>query len=186
MGMKVVIDTNVLLVANGKHENISYACVVECITRLQKLQKTGIVVIDDGGRILKEYHNKTKPNQPKGVGDVFLKWLLNNKGDLRRVCQVGITETTQDCFEEFPIPQNQNGFDPPDRKFVATSNAHPEKPEVWQASDCKWLEWQAILRNTGIHIEFLCLQDVCRYYAAKFPDKPTPVLCKLPDGGSSK
>lgn len=59
-----VIDTNVLLVANGSHSDVSEACRTECITRLRDQQKS-ITVIDNKGRILREYQNKTRPNQPK-------------------------------------------------------------------------------------------------------------------------
>ncbi len=80
--MKAVIDTNVLLVANRQHEEVSPGCVIECVRRLQAMEKTGVTVIDDGFRILGEYQHKTRLNPPKGVGDVFLKWLLR---DIMRV-----------------------------------------------------------------------------------------------------
>ena len=89
--MKAVIDTNVLLVANGRHDDVSPDCVIECTRRLQALQQQGVVVIDDAHRIVGEYRHKTSPNSPKGVGDVFLKWLLQNSCSLR-VEQVSLNE----------------------------------------------------------------------------------------------
>lgn len=53
--MKAVIDTNVLLVANGLHGDISPDCVIQCINSLLALQERGVIVIDDGFRILGEY-----------------------------------------------------------------------------------------------------------------------------------
>lgn len=103
----VVIDTNVLLIANGSHQDVSPSCRVECITRLLAHQKSGVVVIDDAFRILKEYQHKTKPNQPKGVGDAFLKWLLQNAANGKRVHRVAIIETASDEFAEFPDPALQ-------------------------------------------------------------------------------
>ena len=50
--MRAVIDTNVLLVANGQHVDVSEGCVIECVKRLQTMQKAGITVIDDDYRIL--------------------------------------------------------------------------------------------------------------------------------------
>ena len=64
-----VIDTNVLLVANGSHADVSPQCRMACVSRLLAHQQAGVVVIDDAYRILGEYQNKTRPNQPKGVGD---------------------------------------------------------------------------------------------------------------------
>ena len=74
-----VIDTNVLLVANNKHQGVSRGCVLTSVQRLQQMQLGGVVVIDDSWRIIREYQRDTSPNQPKGVGDVFLKWLLRNR-----------------------------------------------------------------------------------------------------------
>lgn len=58
--MKAVIDTNVLLVANGQHADVSEDCVIACVTRLQSIQQSGVVVIDDGYRLVGEYRHKTK------------------------------------------------------------------------------------------------------------------------------
>lgn len=45
---RAVIDTNVLLVANEQHPDVSPDYVIECVNRLQAMQKTGVTVIDDG------------------------------------------------------------------------------------------------------------------------------------------
>jgi hypothetical protein len=99
----VVIDTNVLLVANGSHADVSPQCRQACVERLLARQREGVVVIDDAYRILREYQNKTQPNQPKGVGDVFLKWLLQNVANGQRVHQVSITETGTNEYAELRL-----------------------------------------------------------------------------------
>jgi hypothetical protein len=174
--MKVVIDTNVLLVANGQHADISTDCVTECVYRLLAIEKTGVVVIDESFLILGEYQQKTRLNPPKGVGDVFLKWLLRQVGNATWVEQVKLTETAENCFVEFPDPTLELAFDAPDRKFAAVAYAHPDKPHIWQAADCKWLDWTGALQKKGVHVEFLCLDDACDFYRNKFPNKPLPVL----------
>lgn len=174
--MKAVIDTNVLLVANGQHAEVSADCVTTCVQRLQAMQQAGVTVVDDGYRILGEYQHKTQLNPPKGVGDVFLKWLLRHAGNPGRVEQVPLTETASDCFVEFPDPVLEPAFDAPDRKFAAVAHAHPGKPPVWQAADCKWLDWWPALQVKGVMVEFLCPEDACRFYRKKFPLKPVPVL----------
>lgn len=172
----VVIDTNVLLVANGSHQNVSVLCRAECVTRLQARQRSGIVVIDDAFRILKEYQQKTRPNQPKGVGDVFLKWLLQNAANRQRVHQVPLTETAPKEFAEFPDSALQPQFDASDRVFAAAAHVHPDKPPIWQAADCKWLAWWPQLDAHGVKVEFLCPADVQQVYASKFPKRPVPDL----------
>lgn len=174
--MMAVIDTNVLLVANDQHEGVSPECVLECINRLERIQKTGMVVIDDDWHIVDEYLNKTRLKPPKGVGDVFLKWLLRNQSNPQRVHQVSITKTVRDTFAEFPVPALQARFDPSDRKFPTVANAHPDKPPNWQATDCKWLDWWLALNHAGITVEFLCAADIRGFYQTKFSDKPAPAL----------
>lgn len=173
--MKAVIDTNVLLVANGQHADVSPDCVAECVRRLQDMQISGVAVVDDGYRILGEYLHKTQLSPPKGVGDVFLKWLLRQSGTLR-VEQVSLTESPANCFAEFPDPALEPLFDAPDRKFAAVAHAHPEKPPIWQAADCKWLDWWPALKAKGVFVEFLCPSDACAFYHRKFPAKPVPEL----------
>lgn len=172
--MKAVVDTNVLLVANGQHPDISEACVQACIDRLQALQASGVVVIDDAYHILGEYQHKTSLAPPKGVGDIFLKWLLRNAGNPAHVEVVSITETAADRYAEFPDDALQDRFDAPDRKFPATANAHPEKPPIWQAADCKWLDWWPTLALHGVRVEFLCAEDALRFYRNKFPNQKAP------------
>lgn len=174
--MKAVIDTNVLLVANGQHADMSAAGVSECVRRLQTMQAGGTVVIDDGYRIVGEYLHKSRPNAQKGAGDVFLKWLLQNTSNSGRVDSVSLTELAPNHYAEFPDPALAPQFDAPDRKFAAVAHAHPDKPPVWQAADSKWLDWWPALAAKGVRVDFLCPEDACRFYAKKFPNKPPPQL----------
>lgn len=173
---EVVIDTNVLLVASQRHGGVSPECVLSCVDRLQRVQRSEQVVIDDGFRILREYQNKLDPNRGKGVGEAFLKWLLQNHANRRRVLQVTLTEQAPNDFVEFPDPGLATEFDPPDRKFVAVAHSHPQKPPVLQATDSKWLRWHPRLQTHGVRVEFLCPQDVCRFFEARFPGEPVPAL----------
>jgi len=174
--MKVVIDTNVLLVADKQHGDITDTCLSNCVTKLLELQVRGHVVIDDGYRIIGEYQNKLDANHGKNMGAAFLKWLLQNQANPRHVERIRITETSANHFEEFPSPELELEFDPPDCKFIAVANAHPQKPTIWQAADSKWLNWWPMLQVYGIQVEFLCSEDVVRFYREKFPDQDIPAL----------
>lgn len=176
MRRAAVIDTNVLLVANGCHADVSAACQLECVNRLLAQRQIGVTVIDDSFRILSEYQNKTSPNQPKGVGDSFLKWLLQNQANGALVHRVSITETAPDMYAEFPDAALQPRFDASDRKFAAVANAHHAKPPIWQAADSKWLDWWQALLAQGVKVEFLCPEDVRAAHRKKFPKRRAPVL----------
>lgn len=177
--MKAVIDTNVLLVANGSHADISAPCVAECVRRLQVIQASGTVVIDDAYLIIGEYLHKNRPNAQKGAGNVFLKWLLQNSANSQRVNTVHLTERAPDSYVEFPDPVLESRFDAPDRKFAAVAYAHQGKPPIWQAADSKWLDWWPELAARGVKVDFLCPDDACRFYAKKFPNEPAPQLPPL-------
>lgn len=171
-----VVDTNVILVANSQHAGASPECVLACVERLNELMKSGVLVIDDGFRILLEYQNKTSPRAAKGVGDLFVQWALRHSRQLQRVHQVALTEHEPNRYTEFPDPVLEELFDPPDRMFAAVAHAHPDDPTIWQAADCKWLDWWPALKACGVSVEFLCEDDICRVYAKKYPKKPMPPL----------
>jgi hypothetical protein len=173
--VRAVIDTNILLVANGQHEAASPDCVIECVQRLQYMERSGIIVVDDGYRIIGEYLNKTSPNQPKGAGDIFLKWLLR-QASTTHIESVALNERAQYCFAEFPDPVLEPLFDEKDRVFAAVANAHLSKPPIWQAVDCKWLNWWGALQAKGVEVVFLCPADVHTFYCKKFPGRDLPSL----------
>ncbi len=167
---EVVVDTNVLLVANGAHVEVSPECRKSCVKRLEQIQQSGIVAIDDEWRILREYQKKTQPNQPKGVGDVFLKWLLRNLSNPARCHQVTLTEPTENRFTESPSEPLLANFDPSDRKFVAVAAAHPRRPPILQAADSKWLGWEAALKTHHVVVDFICRSDIVGFQGRAYRD----------------
>jgi len=133
--MTVVVDTNVILVANGQHQDVSEGCVASCATRLHGIVQDGRVAIDDRYRILNEYQNKTAPHVGRRPGDAFVKWLLRNNANPSRCDQVALVEHPDRGFESFPDDARLAGFDPPDRVFVAVAAMHGERPPIMQAAD---------------------------------------------------
>lgn len=165
--MTKVVDTNVILVANGQHPDVSATCVAACAKRLHGVMQSGRVALDDGYRVLKEYQHKTNAKTGKHPGDVFVKWLLRNNANPARCDLVPLEEHEERGFASFPADERLARFDPPDRKFVAVSAAHPDHPPILQASDSKWLDWSLALRDHGIEVEFLCCADIESFDAKK-------------------
>ena len=158
-----IVDTNVILVANRQHQDVSPQCIDNCTIALQSVMMKGRLAIDDGFRILLEYQNKTQPSKGKGPGDVFVKWALQNNANSARCDRVSIVEHAERGFESFPDDTELVAFDPTDRKFVAVSAAHSEHPPILQAADSKWLAWAPSLKRHGINVEFLCKDDIERF-----------------------
>ncbi len=165
----VIIDTNVIVIANGAAPHASLECIERCQDRLEQiLSRPEKVVIDDGWRILGEYDNNTKPNTRKGIGDLFVKTLMQNQGN-PNICEiVHITSLAGNGtdFEEFPTDNALCGFDPDDRKFIAVALAHQrdtgETPTILLAIDRGWLQFTNVLANHGVNVDLICEEDIQR------------------------
>jgi hypothetical protein len=172
----IVIDTNVLLVADGKAAQMSPACRAECAQRLEAVKAGECVVLDQGRLILREYQKKLDPSgKPPTPGNLFLKWLMTVWRNERHVSQVPITpiNAEQTDFAEFSSdPALVTAFDPANRKFVAVANAHPEKRPIVESADSKWLGWEADLKRHGIQLEILCRRELEAIRARKTGTKP--------------
>ena len=160
--MKVIVDTNVAVVANGRGSSpqASSSCVLTCVGRLRDLQLHHTLVLDDGWRILREYLRDLSPTGQPGVGDAFLKWVLTNQANPARCAQVHITPRgspqPESEFCEFPDDPALDGFDPSDRKFVAVALAHADHPPILNAVDTNWWPYREVLCGHGVRVDFLC------------------------------
>ena len=163
----VVVDTNVVLVANGQHADVSPECVADCATLLQEIMKRGQLAIDDGFEILIEYQNKTTPKKGNRPGDAFVKWVLRNRLNSKFVEQATLESHPTRVYESFPDDARLTLFDVADRKFVAVANVMVSKPEIMQAADSKWLGWSPILKQCGVSVTFLCQPDIVRFSSRK-------------------
>jgi len=163
-----VVDTNVVLVANGQHDDVSGACIAACALQLQEIMQRGKLALDDRFRILSEYLHKTQPKKGNRPGDAFVKWALQNRANAKRVDSVSLQDHGTRGFESFPDDVELVNFDAPDRKFIAVANAHPAKPPILQAADSKWLDWFPALGRHGVTVEFLCEADITRFHKKKF------------------
>lgn len=158
----VVIDTNVLAVSNGLATHVDTACVEACVERLVRAQRDEKVVLDVNGLILDEYHHHCTPWNPQRPGDQFLRWLLQVQGDPAQCERVTLIETGDPArpVEPFPVDPDLAGFDPDDHKFVATVLASEEQPDVLNAVDTDWRDFEEPLKRHDVEVQFLCPQHV--------------------------
>lgn len=155
-----VVDTNVPVVANGRSEQADFDCVLACIDKLEEITNGGVVVLDDGMRILREYMDNLSMKGQPGPGDGFMKWVWQHQAVAERCEQVTIQPTPKDDhdFEEFPRDPALSDFDRADRKFVAVALASRRAPTVLNAVDLGWWTHLDALRAHGVRVEFLCPQ----------------------------
>ncbi len=165
----VIVDTNVMVIANGEADHATSDCIDRCQDRLEQiLSRPEKVIIDDSWRILGEYDDNTKPNTRKGIGDLFVKTLMQNQGNPNVCTMVHITPLAGNGteFGEFPTDNALQGFDPDDRKFIAVALAYQrdagETPAILLAIDRGWLQFTNALASHGITVDLICEEDIHR------------------------
>ncbi len=154
--MTVVIDTNVLVVANNAADHATPNCTCASIDALLAIRDQEVVVVDESGLIIAEYRRHASPEGQPGVGDEFLKYLIDNRGNEERCKQVRIVPLDGDSFAEFPDDPTLAQFDRDDRKFVAVALSCLPPAEVVNATDTDWRDYRHPLKRHGIKIRFLC------------------------------
>jgi hypothetical protein len=155
--MTIVVDTNVLVVANGRDcPQANLACIRLCRQQLQNIQQSGGLLLDDTWHIIREYKKEVSQSGQPGLGDAFLRWVLTNQDNPDRCQQIHITQLGENEFAEFPNDPDLAKFDPSDRKFVAVALTHPDCPTILNAVDSDWQQFGATLAHHGIRIQQLC------------------------------
>ena len=173
----VIVDTNVIVIANDT-DNKRADCRDRCQDRLEQIfDQCEKVAIDDRQRILGEYRDNVNPNaQKKGVGDVFVKTLLQNLKNPEICTMVSITPLAGNGtdFEEFPDDPALSDFDPDDRKFIAVAVAYEivyqQKAILLQASDSQWYGFREELVRNGLEVEFICEEYIRDLYERRQED----------------
>ena len=155
----VVIDTNVLHVANQNAPQAGPECILRVVERLESVRMNERVCLDATGFILQEYIDQRFhfSGQP-GFGDAFFRWLYQNQAnlDVCEIVEIHAIGNTGKNFTEFPGDVELAGFDPSDRKFVAVALTSENSPAVLNAVDSDWWYFRDALENAGVDVEFLC------------------------------
>ncbi len=152
---RIVIDTNVLIVANGNNEQADPECELACIEMLEgatKGKKT--VLLDASGLIMEEYEGYCSYSGVPGVGDLFFKFLHDHQYSEASVIRIPIQQKPdrEGGFANLPT----NDFDPNDRKFLSVAEAGDGR--VVNATDSHWSEHADFISSMGVQVLELCPQ----------------------------
>ena len=165
----VVIDTNVMVVANGRTAapQATQECVLRCQARLAEiLRGSEKILLDDKKRMIQEYKNNLN-EKGRGFGDRFWQELVRimwtPKNYPEKVIRVHITPLVGNGtdLEEFPNDDALlKDFHKKDRKFVAVALAYQresgEKVPILKAEDSGWEEFRDALAAYGVQIDSIC------------------------------
>ena len=166
----VIVDTNVIVIADNTDDDEREDCRERCQDRLQQIIFHGETVVVDGGwRVFGEYEDNANPNSRKGIGDLFVKRLLQNLGNPDVCTMVHITPLAGNGneFVEFPNEDEAlTDFHKKDRKFIAVALAHQrdtgEAPPILLAMDRGWLQFTDALANHGVNVDLICEEAIQR------------------------
>jgi len=158
--MKVVVETNVAISANGRNTHASLACQYACTEFIEALvspKKHTKIVLDELDLIFTEYSNHLHYKGQPGVGDMFFKYLHDHMYLGKKIKLVSITPTADEArgFNELP----PNAVDKSDRKFLAA--AIVAKADVVNALDTDWHEKAGFVHSIGVKVRQLCPEHGC-------------------------
>ena len=167
----VIVDTNVIVIADNTDDDEREDCRERCQDRLQQIldqcERCERVIIDDRWRIFEEYKHHVDPNTRKGIGAIFVKTLMQNLENPEICTTVHITPLAGNGtdFEEFPnADEALTGFHKKDRKFIAVALAHQrdaeQTPTILLAIDRGWLQFMDALENHGVSVDLICEDDM--------------------------
>ena len=165
----VIIDTNVLVVANGKAAapQATKKCVILCRARLAEiLRGSEKILFDDKKRIIQEYKNNLNA-KGRGFGDRFWQELVRRmyryEENEEKVTIIPITPLRGNGtdFEEFPNDDaSLKNFHKKDRKFVAVALAYQhdsgQEAPILKAEDSGWEEFRDALAAHGVQVDSIC------------------------------
>ena len=154
---RLVIDTNVLSVANRKSPQADPECERACIEMLEGATKgKRVVLIDDydSHLIMDQYRKHCNLGGELRPGDVFFKFLHDNAPSDRNVIRVRIQKTPdkEGGFSNLP----PNNLDRDDRKFLAVAKAGNGR--IVNATDSDWSQEARFVASIGVRVCELCPQ----------------------------
>ena len=157
MTERVVVDTNVLIVANGRDDTpADLECELACIETLEGATKgKQSVLIDASNLIMDEYEGYCSYSGEPGVGDEFFKFLYHRQwSEESAIHHISVQKTTDEEGGFSNLPPND--LDPNDRKFLAVAKAGDGR--VVNATDSDWTEHAALISSIGVSMHELCPQ----------------------------
>ena len=151
-----VIDSNVLIVANGKSEQANDACVEKCIDiLLERLALQPLLALDDGGEILDEYSHYCRLQRPaRRRRRVLPAGRFDNQ--YTSCHRVPLTPHEDRVYQEFPDTPDLEKFDRSDRKFVATALGCTPTATIYNAVDSDYAQFAVALAAAAVPVTELC------------------------------
>lgn len=151
---RIVVDTNVLRVANGSNEQADLKCELACIEALEKAKAGKQIVLLDASNLIMDEYRTPRSHSGMPAGNAFFKYLHNFEHSSKKILHIPIEVTPVEEGGFANLPPNK--FDSDDRKFLAVAEAGDGR--VVNATDSDWSEHAAFIDSLGVCVIELCPQ----------------------------
>lgn len=156
----VVIDTNVLAVADAMHGGASNECKLACVRLLRRILEGQPLAVDADDAILAEYIGALRSSKGSGLGQKLARFLWRRRHDPSICHRLSITPLDAPAGSYAEVPAALRNFDRDDQKFLAVALAEGRRPPIFQALDNEWWRRRSDLAANGLDVQFLCVVDI--------------------------
>lgn len=158
-----VIDENVPMVANEASKSSELRivpqadekCILNAVEFIDSIVKSGAIVIDTDGRVVAAYRKKLSGKGMPGVGDMFLKHIVDHQYDDQKITLVSLEVAEDGEFSLFPKTDKLDKFDKMDRVLVALQQS-VKKSRIVNCVDSDYQIHAAALAEQGVLVDELC------------------------------
>jgi hypothetical protein len=152
---RVVLDTNVLAIAEGMHAKATDLSRSACLELVRRVKDGLVLTVDADDRILLEYLKVLRASPKGGVGRKVAEHLyhLRNGGSVCHMVALTPTAPPPASFEE--VPEMLRDFDEDDHAFIGVAAA--DGAPILVGLDGEWWQRRADFAENGIDVQFLCL-----------------------------
>jgi hypothetical protein len=123
---------------------------------LKRLMREEIIVLDEGGELLKKYRIYLNGSGFPGIGDAFFRYLSDHCYNDTKIVRRTLRMSPNGEYTDFPMNGALKYFDRDDRVFVALALATPENPEIINAVDSDYRNHKEDLQRFEVSVVELC------------------------------
>ena len=150
---RIVVDTNVLIVANERDDTpADLKCELACIKMLQEAKSGKQTVLLDASNLIMDEYSRHCSHSGKPTGNAFYKFLNDYEHSRKNIIHIPIQETPDEDGGFANLPPNS--FHKNDRKFLAVAKAGDGR--VVNATDSHWSEHADFINSIGVQVIELC------------------------------
>jgi hypothetical protein len=147
-----IIDTNVLIAANGHSPQVSAGGVERCQKFVNSLFVNTLISIDSNNEIFDEYFRHMNFSGQPGIGDSFVKYLFDRQADITICETVEVIREAKHHYRVLSDKPDLLDFDKSDLKFIAVHLLSKYHSPIVDACDSDWAENKVLLNSHNIKV----------------------------------